>query len=483
MTTMPEAAANDNSEAPDPVDEVTAAVRRAVKARLGAEANFAEREAAALEVTNEATRRLLVSDLKVIVAGQGQQDLLIDDRLFRIHHEGSATYYSLVGPLPVARPTYREVGVRNGPTVVPLELAAGLMEGATPALAQRVALGYAKHHSRGLEEDLRASRRSPPSRTRLEKLGKRLGARTKQRVARIEALLRQAEQAPEGAAGISVGLDRTAVPMEEQRPAEQPPKTRRKKRVKPYQRKPPPPVDVNYHMAYVGTVSLTDADGEVLVSRRYAASHEEGPDGIIRRMMADVRNGLRREPALTVGVTQDGAPELWNLLRPALENQAGVAVWLEAIDRYHLDERLAKVLRVLEPDPTARKRRLHDWNEELDRDDATIDRIERLIGQVKDRHAGEAYCVLHDTETFLRNNKDRMRYVALRKAGLPVGSGVTEGSCRWVIGERTKRASRRWHPDGLDAALALRSIYCSDRLPGFLKRLQRTYTADIHEAA
>ena len=34
----------------------------------------------------------------------------------------------------------------------------------------------------------------------------------------------------------------------------------------------------------------------------------------------------------------------------------------------------------------------------------------------------------------------------------------------------------------LVAALALRSIYCSDRLPRFFTHLQRLYTAEIREA-
>jgi len=65
---------------------------------------------------------------------------------------------------------------------------------------------------------------------------------------------------------------------------------------------------------------------------------------------------------------------------------------------------------------------------------------------------------------------------------LPVGSGVTEGACRSVIGERTKRASRHWKEEGLSAVLALRGIYCSDRLSRFFAHFQKRYTANIREA-
>ena len=175
---------------------------------------------------------------------------------------------------------------------------------------------------------------------------------------------------------------------------------------------------------------------------------------------------------------------MWNLVRPALEKQAGVKKWIEAIDRYHVNQRLGKVLRVIEPDAAARKSQLHEWNEEFDVDDSTIDRIEERIHCEMNHHDDneEHLAVLQGNATFIQNNKDRMRYVSLRKASLPVGSGVTEGACRSVIGERAKRASRRWHDPGLTAALTLRSIYASERLPRFFERLQKLYTANVRKA-
>ena len=53
----------------------------------------------------------------------------------------------------------------------------------------------------------------------------------------------------------------------------------------------------------------------------------------MRPLLADVRHPLRHAPALAVGVLQDGAPELWNLLRPALVAEPLVTTYYEAIDR------------------------------------------------------------------------------------------------------------------------------------------------------
>ena len=95
-------------------------------------------------------------------------------------------------------------------------------------------------------------------------------------------------------------------------------------------------------------------------------------DRLVRPMMADLRHALRQVPALAVGVIQDGAPELWNLLRPALLAEPLGTACYEAIDRYHLTERLADVLRYGEPDASTRRARLSRWNESLDGTDHAI---------------------------------------------------------------------------------------------------------------
>jgi hypothetical protein len=273
------------------------ALRRAVDSCVGEDASFEQRETAALELTNEATRLMLEQDLQSI-ADSHDEELLVDGRLFKQHEPGVVGYHSLCGGLDVSRWTYREVGIRNGPTVVPLELEAGLVERATPALAYRIALGYAKGPMRSAEEDMLADRRCPPSRSTLERTAKAIGTEAKRRAPRIEPHVRRAEHVPTEAVSVSLGLDRTSVPMEENVPEGKQPQSRRRKRTKPYLRDKPPRVNVNYRMAYVGTISFHNADGEGLVTRRYAAAAHEPADNLVGRLMADLRSALRQVPDL-----------------------------------------------------------------------------------------------------------------------------------------------------------------------------------------
>ncbi len=243
--------------------------------------------------------------------------------------------------------------------------------------------------------------------------------------------------------------------------------------------RPPEPVDVNYRMDYVGTVSLVDEEAANLITRKYFATHDQGPESIIKRMMSDVREARRQRPELHVGVVQDGAKELWKLLREALKDQLGIEDQKEAIDRFHLSERLGKVLKVTIADEAKREQQLAQWERELDEDDETIDRIEQYIKDHAWLYGWDARKTLMDNLTYIGNNKDRMRYPSLRAAGLPIGSGTTEGSCKSLVGSRMKRSGQRWHHEGAGSVGELCTIHQSERLPRFWRHLHRYYTARV----
>ena len=148
------------NQAAEPEEALARALRRAVDAKVGADASFERREVAALALTNEATRLFLHDDLMAMVERHGEL-VEVDGALYKRHEPGTVRYYTLCGPLDLTRWTYRAVGVRNGPTIVPLDLEAGVVEHTTPALGFRIALGYAKAPMRSAEEDMQADHRCP----------------------------------------------------------------------------------------------------------------------------------------------------------------------------------------------------------------------------------------------------------------------------------------------------------------------------------
>lgn len=467
-----------NREVQQAIAQSRELLRRALPA-----GTFAEREDAALAVSNEVVRELLEVELQEIADGFGDE-VAVNGVAYKRHEPGTVTYHSLCGGLVVTRHSFRQVGIHNGPTIVPLELETGLIERATPALALNVAHGYAQHDMRLHEEDLRLAHRVPPSRTTLERVANHIAEAAVEDAPRVERQLRRSEQVPEEAHAISIGLDRTAVAMLEPRSPDAPPKPE-PKRSKPRVRKAPPPTDINWRMAYVGTVSLVNVEGEALLTRRYAAPACDDPRELVTYMTADVRAALQREPVLNVGIVQDGAPEMWNRTREGLETlkaEGLIETWQEGVDRYHLSERIADALALFDMAAEERKRLLDDWHERFDCDNSTIDTIERYLRRRYSELPVEKRETLWDHLTFIRNNKDRMRYATLRETGLPVGSGVTESAARTLIGQRAKGRGRRWLDTNLRGVLTLRALRHSDRLSRFWSRFMRRYTANVEAA-
>ena len=438
--------------------------------------SFAERERSSLQVLSEAQREFGERELKKMAASF-DDEVLVGGKVYRRHERGTRQYHSLSGALTVERDTYREVGVRNGPTIVPLDLEAGLVHQATPALAKNLAHGYAQHDLRAHCQLLVEAHRVPPSRATSERIAKAIAQDATEEVRRIERVLVRSEQIPEEARGVVIGLDRTSTPMAEELPAGTKPKVERHK---PYQRQAPKPIEVNWRMAYVATVCLVDENGEALRTYRYAATADDDAAKLAQRMQYQLHSILGRAPELQVGVVQDGAPEMWNemrLLLQPLKDSGVVKRWYECIDFAHVISRVSEALQLVDR-PGAEE--LEYWRAALLDEHGAIDRLEQMLCNAADDLAPQKLEQLMGHLVYFDNNKDRMRYARLRKAGLPVGSGVTESAAKNVINMRTKRSGQRWSVPGLRGVLTLRALLKSDRLDAFWVKLSRRYVANVN---
>jgi hypothetical protein len=442
---------------------------------------FAEREAAALALANEVVRRWLGDELQAMADAVGD-DVTVDGQRYRRQSDGTVRYHSLCGAVAVRRSSYRLVGVHNGPTVVPLELRAGLWQNATPALAFSVTQGFASQPLRHYEAEMAAAHRCVPSRSTLERIGKGIGAEIEAALDETEPWIRAAEPFVEGVHSISVGLDRTTVPMAEPIPGAVTPEPRRRRR--------PAPVTVAYRMAYIGTVTLHDARGDALASKPFAATAHEGPDALVERIAFELIHQRARYDA-PISVIQDGAPELWSLITHASARHA-LPIAAEVIDRFHVDERLAQVCELTIGHPGAARELFDAWRYQLDHSDMAIDRIIRHLDQLVEYtqfgalegdplpsfwrarrvHAlrDEALAGVSGHLEYFRRNRRRMRYASRRRRGLPIGSGATEGACKSVVTVRCKRGGQRWFESGLAPCLSLRALHLGGRLqPAFAR--------------
>jgi hypothetical protein len=449
------------------------------------EGSFEVREAAALALGNELVRRWIELDLGRVADAFGDE-VLVDGQRYRRHDDGTLSYHTLVGAVDVRRASYRQVGVHNGPTVVPLELRAGLVENATPALAFSVTQGFAERPLRHYEVEMQAAHRAVPSRSTLERIGKRIGRAIQAVVTVVEPQIRATEPVVANVHSISIGVDRTTVPMAEVIADASP-----RERNRPRKRRPPLPVTVAYRMAYVATVSVHDNGGDVLITKRFAATPIEGPNEFMDRIGSELRHLLRCYGPIPVSVVQDGAPELWNLVGEMLAKQ-GVVATHEVIDRYHVDERLAEICELVGCDAKASDALREAWRMSLNRSDTAIVRIIRRVDELFEgilfdednddprspfwksrarlRLSGDAQRAICGHVEYFRNNKARIRYASSLRDGCPIGSGPTEGACKSVVTTRFKRSGQRWFESGLSPCLSLRALHLSDRQTSSLLR-------------
>jgi hypothetical protein len=74
-------------------------------------------------------------------------------------------------------------------------------------------------------------------------------------------------------------------------------------------------------------------------------------------------------------------------------------------------------------------------------------------GLTESQRTGVEACV-----RYLTNNEEYLRYDQALAAGWPIATGVIEGACRHLIGDRLDITGSRWSVEGAEAILRLRAV-------------------------
>ena len=465
----------------DAARQITALIRR-VRDQLGPDSTYEQRRDAAAALASDAL--WLDAELDLQEAVTTAQEIEVGDRRYRkLEQASSATYYGRWGSHQIEEPLYREIGVHNGPTIKPVELRVGIIEHMTPDMARVVGELSADRSSRGVERTLRVTGLVPPSRAFLAKRTTEMGVEIADAVATLENASRPVEEIPTGIASVSCGLDRMAVRMTE--PAPDQPTAVPRTRTEPYERTPPPAKEHHYRMAWVGSASAYDADGNELHTWRYAVEAEADPATLADRVAADIAWLLRAHPGVPLHCIQDGAPEL-RAMPEALTRALPVNTnRVDLVDFKHLMGYLEAVVDACEPEGDP-----HDmkgwYRNALLRDDGAIDNIWRKL-----RAQGTRLLLGRDTAarnavaaalSYIKDRKHKMRYASLYAAALPIGSGATESTC-WQMQQRVKLPGQSWEPRGLRGILAMRALTLSDRWDTTWNSYAATHRKEVRIAA
>jgi hypothetical protein len=68
---------------------------------------------------------------------------------------------------------------------------------------------------------------------------------------------------------------------------------------------------------------------------------------------------------------------------------------------------------------------------------------------------------------YLDKHRDHIQYDKLKAMGLPIGSGLVESTCKWLIQQRFKGVGMRWSEDGFNHLLHLRLAWVNGRFDSF----------------
>jgi hypothetical protein len=229
--------------------------------------------------------------------------------------------------------------------------------------------------SRSVDKTLRVTGLVPPSRAVIAKRTTDMAVEIADEIDHLEQAARDVETVPAEVGSVSCGMDRMAVRMSEVTDPENPtPSTR----TEPYERTPPPEKEHHYRMAWVGSTSIYDQQGNELHTWRYATEASADPATIARRVAKDVAWITNTHRGVPVHCVQDGASELRALPKALALTLPANKSPVELVDFEHLMGYLEDVVDACEPagDP-------HDWKgwyrSLLLRDDAAIDQIWRKL--------------------------------------------------------------------------------------------------------
>lgn len=234
-----------------------------------------------------------------------------------------------------------------------------------------------------------------------------------------------------------------------------------------------------FEHATVGTVSVYDRDGRRLGTMYLARAPELGQAQMTERLTALIREVLRRWqgplPRLTY-VTDAGDNEtkyyeqvLSNMAHPRTGEKLR---WIRIVDYYHAAQRIWIMAEALfGKDQCAG----HAWARRMCRllkkpagpfrvlHSAAALRKRRKVPKSRAADFGKAY-------RYLRHRTKLMQYHEYQHLHLPIGSGVTEAACKTIVTQRLKLSGMRWTKHGAQTILNLRVVLLS----GIWERAYRT---------
>jgi hypothetical protein len=358
---------------------------------------------------------------------------------------------TLFGKITLWRHGYRYIHRDTGePTIFPLEMQLGLVEGATPALASAAAAALAET---GATQDtalarLRSQHGVAWGVKKLRAVTENVSAametfRREHQARRVVAWLRQAHDSTgKNRPVLAVGRDGITL------------------RTQPHS---------FFEVASTATLTVYDRNRQRLGTVYLAYAPELGQQTMTDELTALLTEVFRQAegPLPRLAYLTDAGDNETSFYRRVLKKirhpLTGKRLeWQWIVDYYHAAQRLTTMaetlfgagqeasawaarMRKLLKKPNGPFRVLHA---------AAALKARRWMSKARRKEFDKAY-------NYLRLRTKHMHYAAFRSQGLPIGSGITEAACKTVFTQRLKLSGMRWSLSGAQTILNLRVILLS----------------------
>jgi hypothetical protein len=176
-----------------------------------------------------------------------------------------------------------------------------------------------------------------------------------------------------------------------------------------------------------------------------------------RLWLEAVRQGILRAPQVVW--LSDGGRGLWRLFDERFARHAtGV------LDFYHAAQHLWKAAAAWLDGRTTQARRWFTWARHRLRhgmpDGVLADLADALDVEGLPATARDPLTTVY---AYLARHREHINYARYKELGLPLGSGMVESACKWLIQQRFKGVGMRWSEDGFNHLLPLRLAWVNGR--------------------
>jgi len=232
--------------------------------------------------------------------------------------------------------------------------------------------------------------------------------------------------------------------------------------------------------ASVGVLSFYNADGDRLATWRMGRMPEPDKATTKAWVEAELTHVRDQRPDLKVLAAADGAANNWTYLE-SLEPDEQVVDYYHTTEHLHRHLSLANGASTLDTQEKFREMK-GTLLEEKGGAKIVFAELRRLQESAGTLPKSATKKTGKRQPTFFERHHERMNYAELRERNLPIGTGVTEGTCRYLVVDRLRRSGMAWSEAGGQAVMTLRSLAVSDRydaawtvlLGANLQRLRRT---------